>query len=71
MIGQTPYLEFDEERTAAETQHILDVMKAGSGCTNSKTRYYKNCKLADSFGKSIFYANRFNRKIFNKSNGSF
>ena len=27
MIGQTPYLEFDEERTAAETQQILDVIK--------------------------------------------
>jgi protein-export membrane protein SecD len=27
MIGQTPYLEFDEERTAEETQQILDVIK--------------------------------------------
>ncbi|MCX6717991.1 MAG: protein translocase subunit SecD [Candidatus Staskawiczbacteria bacterium] len=27
MIGQTPYLEFDEERTAQETQQILDKMK--------------------------------------------
>lgn len=27
MIGQTPYLEFDEERTLAETQQILDVVK--------------------------------------------
>jgi preprotein translocase subunit SecD len=27
MIGQTPYLEFDEERTAAESQPILDKIK--------------------------------------------
>ena len=27
MIGQTPYLEFDEQRTADETKQILDVMK--------------------------------------------
>jgi protein-export membrane protein SecD len=27
MIGQTPYLEFDEERTAEETQPILDIIK--------------------------------------------
>jgi len=27
MIGQTPYLEFDEERTQAETQVILDKIK--------------------------------------------
>ena len=27
MIGQTPYLEFDEQRTEAETQQILDKMK--------------------------------------------
>lgn len=27
MIGQTPYLEFDEERTEAETQQILDKIK--------------------------------------------
>ncbi|MDD5464572.1 MAG: protein translocase subunit SecD [Candidatus Moranbacteria bacterium] len=27
MIGQTPYLEFDEERTPAETQQILDKIK--------------------------------------------
>ncbi len=27
MIGQTPYLEFDEERTAEETKQILDIIK--------------------------------------------
>ena len=27
MIGQTPYLEFDEQRSAADTQNILNVMK--------------------------------------------
>ena len=27
MIGETPYLEFDEQRTAAETQTILDKIK--------------------------------------------
>jgi preprotein translocase subunit SecD len=27
MIGQTPYLEFDEERTADETKQILDIIK--------------------------------------------
>jgi protein-export membrane protein SecD len=27
MIGQTPYLEFDEERNAEETQQILDIIK--------------------------------------------
>src|SRR3989339_1980536 len=27
MIGQTPYLEFDEERTAEEAQQIIDKMK--------------------------------------------
>jgi protein-export membrane protein SecD len=27
MIGQTPYLEFDEERTSEETQQILDKIK--------------------------------------------
>ena len=27
MIGQTPYLEFDEQRAPAETQQIIDVMK--------------------------------------------
>ncbi len=27
MIGQTPYLEFDEERAAEETKQILDVIK--------------------------------------------
>src|SRR5579863_1288394 len=27
MIGQTPYLEFDQERTAADTQNILNAIK--------------------------------------------
>ena len=27
MIGQTPYLEFNEQRTEAETQQILDKIK--------------------------------------------
>lgn len=36
MIGQTPYLEFDEERTAAETQQILDVIKQVQAAQTAK-----------------------------------
>ena len=36
MIGQTPYLEFDEERTAAETQQILDVIKEVQAAQTAK-----------------------------------
>lgn len=37
MIGQTPYLEFDEERTPAETQQILDVIKQVQAAQTAKT----------------------------------
>ena len=36
MIGQTPYLEFDEQRTPAETQQILDVMKQVQAAQTAK-----------------------------------
>ncbi len=36
MIGQTPYLEFDEERTAADTQNILNVIKAVQAAETAK-----------------------------------
>jgi len=36
MIGQTPYLEFDEERAAAETQQILDVIKQVQAAQTAK-----------------------------------
>ena len=36
MIGQTPYLEFDEERTQAETQQILDVIKQVQAAQTAK-----------------------------------
>ena len=35
MIGQTPYLEFDEERTAEESQKILDKIKEVQDAQNS------------------------------------
>jgi len=36
MIGETPYLEFDEERTATDTQQILDVMKQVQAAQTAK-----------------------------------
>ncbi len=36
MIGQTPYLEFDEERTAADTQNILNVIKQVQAAQTAK-----------------------------------
>ncbi len=36
MIGQTPYLEFDEEREAKETQQILDKIKEVQDAQNKK-----------------------------------
>lgn len=35
MIGQTPYLEFDEQRTEEETQQILDKIKAVQDAQNA------------------------------------
>jgi protein-export membrane protein SecD len=37
MIGQTPYLEFDEQRDSADTQKIIDVMKAVQTAQTAKT----------------------------------
>ena len=36
MIGQTPYLEFDEQRTAADTQNILNVIKQAQDAQTKK-----------------------------------
>ena len=36
MIGQTPYLEFDEQRTAADTQNILNIMKQVQAAQTAK-----------------------------------
>jgi preprotein translocase subunit SecD len=48
MIGQTPYLEFDEERTAVETQQILDVIKQVQAAETAKQNIttVKNWQLA-------------------------
>jgi len=36
MIGQTPYLEFDEQRTEAETQQVLDKIKEVQAAQDKK-----------------------------------
>ncbi len=48
MIGQTPYLEFDETRDAKETQAILDKIKEVQAAVDKKQDYQKinNWQLA-------------------------
>jgi protein-export membrane protein SecD len=46
MIGQTPYLEFSEERTAEETQIILDKIEEVQGKTMEELENVENWSMA-------------------------
>ena len=46
MIGETPYLEFLEERPAAETQAIIDKIKEAQGKTPEEIQKINNWQLA-------------------------
>ena len=48
-IGQTPYLEFDEQRTAADTQNILNVIKQVQAAQTAKQDVTKSMDYYRTF----------------------
>jgi protein-export membrane protein SecD len=52
MIGETPYLEFKEERTVEETQAILTKQEAGDVEALATDAYFKSTQLTGRFLKN-------------------
>lgn len=71
MIGQTPYLEFDEERTAAETQQILDVIKQVQAAQTAKQDITKIANWQLALENPYFKPTELTGKYLTKATVSF
>ena len=75
MIGQTPFLEFREQRAEEETQIILDKQKELEGMTYEEAQKIENWQLAleDSYFKSTSLTGKYLERadlIFNQQTGA-
>jgi len=71
MIGQTPYLEFDEQRTAADTQKILDVMKQVQDAQTKKQDITKIANWQTALQNPYFVATDLTGKYLTKATVQF
>jgi len=74
MIGQTPFLEFREQRTEQETQMILDKQKELEGMTYEEAQEIENWQLAleDPYFRSTSLTGKYLKRselIFNQQTG--
>ncbi len=67
MIGQTPFLEFDEQRTQQETQQILDVMKQIQDAQNKKQDITKIANWQTALQNPYFKPTDLNGKYLTKA----
>jgi len=69
MIGQTPYLEFDEQKTAAESQPIFRQDKGSAGGSGCGQRPNQRKKLELALENPYFKATDLTGKYLQKSHG--